>query len=121
MGTAVSSRSVRDLLNRRMAAKARMPIRKWVAKLEERLDETQSQVFAIAASQQRSESRLASMSDQVEVLRKSSEVHYDELRRLLSEVLTRLAHFVSLNEELDRRCTDCPQRPARKSAIGEAS
>jgi hypothetical protein len=116
MKTRVTSRQVRRIVNR--DPNARIPLTKRVRKLEERLDETQKEVLEVCESQKRSEASLAKLSIEMVGMSERSAIQYEELRSLMSQVLSRVAQSIQIAEQAFHwRCSDCPQRP-KPPAIG---
>jgi hypothetical protein len=109
------------ILSRRRVADSRLPMKDRVAKLEERLDETQRQVFEIAASQKRTENLLSDVSSRISAVSASVESKFGEIQALLGALQSRLSQFFSLHEEEDKRCKDCPLRPKASGAMGGVS
>jgi hypothetical protein len=100
---------------------SRLPMKDRVAKLEERLDETQRQVFEIAASQKRTENLLSDVSSRISAVSASVESKFGEIQVLLGALQSRLSQFFSLHEEEDKRCKDCPLRPQLNGKMGGVS
>jgi hypothetical protein len=106
------------VLSRRRVADSRLPMKERVAKLEERLDETQRQVFEIAASQKRTENLLSDVSSRISAVSASVESKFGEIQVLLGALQSRLSQFFNLQENEDKRCKDCPLRPRPAGDLG---
>ena len=110
MRARVTSRQVRRIVNH--DPNERIPIKARIRKVEERLDATQAKVIDIAKSQERTEESLSRMAARQDETAGRSDRQFDEMRSLMSQLLSRVAQSISTAEQAFHwRCSDCPQRP----------
>jgi hypothetical protein len=101
MRARVSTRQVRAIVEH--DPNDGIPIKRRVRCLEVRLDEIQ----------ERSEERLVKMSSRLDDLSGRSNSQFEELRSLMSQLLSRVGQSITIAEQAFHwRCSDCPQRPA---------
>ena len=110
MRARVTSRQVRRITTR--DPNEGIPIKARIRKVEERLDATQAQVINVAKSQERTEESLSRMAARQDETAGRSDRQFDEMRSLMSQLLSRVAQSISVAEQAFHfRCSDCPQRP----------
>jgi hypothetical protein len=110
MRTRVSTKQVHAIVER--DPNEGIPIKARMRKMEERLNETQVQVFGITESQKRTEEGLLRMSLRLDDYSGRSDRQFEEMRSLMSQLLSRVGQSIMIAEQAFHwRCSDCPQRP----------